>query len=307
MASIKSARSRLALVFTALLLPTPAVKGCSCAERGGTAADEADYIRENSDWYKMMAIARFVNETSYKIVEEGGSPDLEPYPFTYQNTTFIVKEIVFNSDSSGTLLSSAIDIQPDGTMMYQTSTETTCCLCGRTLPAQNIGQDYLLPISISGGLSTCEIICNVEDEFCNGIAVELRDAEETSTTTSTTTITTTESALTTAAKEELEGIISSTTTMTTTTMATTAATVDASRDATTMTTTTTATTAATVDAFRDDKPALVEEPEASATMAAPTAAPTGTQEAHESSPGSKVKTTVTSLICGSAILLGFSS
>ena len=44
------------------------------------------------------------------------------YEYTFQNTTFIVEEILLNMDPNG-ILPPSIAIQPDGTMVYQTSTE----------------------------------------------------------------------------------------------------------------------------------------------------------------------------------------
>merc|ERR1712127_969633 len=104
--------------------------------------------------------------------DETNDDEYEPYEFTFQNTTFIIDEVVYNPSGN---IPSAIDVQPDGTMKYRASTETTSCLCGRSFPADNIGETYLIPVS--GGLSICSIVCNTEDEFCNDLIVELRNDE----------------------------------------------------------------------------------------------------------------------------------
>ena len=145
---------------------------------GDTPAEQAAYIRDEANWIDRYAIATLLNVTSWSSVEDHGgilfdAAVVEPYEFTFQNTTFEIKEIVFNRATTSTSLPNDnwVTVQPDGTMMYEVSTETTCCICGRSFSVQSIGQDFLLPIS--GSLSTCDTICNIEDEWCNDIAVEL--------------------------------------------------------------------------------------------------------------------------------------
>ena len=146
---------------------------------GDTPAEQAAFIRDEANWIDVYTIATLLNVTSWSSVEDHGdvlfnAAVVEPYEFTFQNTTFEIKEIVFNriTTTSTTLPNNNwVTVQPDGTMMYEVSTETTCCICGRSFSVESIGQDFLLPIS--GSLSTCDTICNIEDEWCNDIAVEL--------------------------------------------------------------------------------------------------------------------------------------
>lgn len=147
---------------------------------GDTPAEQAAFIRDEANWIDVYTIATLLNVTSWSSVEDDVlfNAAVEPYEFTFQNTTFEIKEIVFNriTTTSTTLLNNNwVTVQPDGTMMYEVSTETTCCICGRSFSVESIGQDFLLPIS--GSLSTCDTICNIEDEWCNDIAVELRGGD----------------------------------------------------------------------------------------------------------------------------------
>ena len=145
---------------------------------GDTPAEQAASIRDDANWIDRYAIATLLNVTSWSSVEDDvlfNAAVVEPYEFTFQNTSFEIKEIVFDrtTTTSTTLPNNNwVTVQPDGTMMYEVSTETTCCICGRSFSVESIGQDFLLPIS--GSLSTCDTICNIEDEWCNDIAVELR-------------------------------------------------------------------------------------------------------------------------------------
>ena len=173
--SIKSTRSCLLLLLATLSL-LPSVFGCSCMSPGDTGAERADYVR-NSDWVDLVVVATFTNETSYSIDDDdwGG--------LDYQNTTFIVKEILYQRDTNIQLQNfSSIDVQPDGAMVVTKSTVTTCCLCGRSLSADTIGSDYLLEIAQSSDtLSQCGVTCQMGEDLqyemgmCDDTADALRD------------------------------------------------------------------------------------------------------------------------------------
>ena len=176
--SIKSTRSFLLLLLATLSL-LPSVFGCSCMSPGDTGAERADYVR-NSDWVDLVVVATFTNETSYSTDDEDDWGGLD-----YQNTTFIVKEILYQRDTNIQLQNfSSIDVQPDGTMVVTKSTVTTCCLCGRSLSADTIGSDYLLEIAQSSDtLSQCGVTCQMGEDLqyemgiCDDTADALRDDE----------------------------------------------------------------------------------------------------------------------------------
>lgn len=144
---------------------------------GNTGAERATYIKSR-DWTKLVVIARFTNETTYASTDsesesEGG---ISRYPLEHQNTTFTVEEVLFNRDPN-LPLENSVDIQPDGTLVVHKSTVTTCCLCGRSMSAEDIGEDYLLEISTYGdSLSSCDITCRIGDGsgLCDDTADELR-------------------------------------------------------------------------------------------------------------------------------------
>lgn len=175
--SIKSTRSCLLLLLATLSL-LPSVFGCSCMSPGDTGAERADYVR-NSDWVDLVVVATFTNEISYSTDDDdwGG--------LDYQNTTFIVKEILYQRDTNIQLQNfSSIDVQPDGAMVVTKSTVTTCCLCGRSLSADTIGSDYLLEIAQSSDtLSQCGVTCQMGEDLqyemgiCDDTADALRDDE----------------------------------------------------------------------------------------------------------------------------------
>eukprot|EP00956_Cyclotella_meneghiniana_P025203 scaffold52118_cov74-Cyclotella_meneghiniana.AAC.3 len=129
----------------------------------------------------MYAIATLVDEITFaKNAEDMGyepydydDDGREPLEFTFQNTTFAIKEILFNRDTAS--FPNGMAVQPDGTLTYETTTETTCCICGREFDAATeIGKEMLLPISSWGGFSGCDTSCLIEDEFCNELAMLLR-------------------------------------------------------------------------------------------------------------------------------------
>ena len=97
---------------------------------------------------------------------------------TYQNTTWLVKEVVWNS-SKRPYWPRGTTIQNRDTITYEASTETTCCLCGQSFSSNDIGKDMLIPIG-SWQFSTCDIMCNMEDDECNNLAAELKKDDETS-------------------------------------------------------------------------------------------------------------------------------
>jgi len=91
------------LFASLLLLLTTAsnmnfVDGCSCPPgvwEANTPEERATYIRDESG-ESLYVIATFMNETSYEKIDDydyGHDDDtLEPMVFTYQNTTWLVKE-----------------------------------------------------------------------------------------------------------------------------------------------------------------------------------------------------------------------
>lgn len=122
----------------------------------------------------LIVIARFTNETTYIEEEVDYLIGMER-----QNTTFTVKEILFHRDPSmgSKPLDEVMDIQEDGTMVVHKSTVVTCCLCGRSMSAQNIGQDYLLEISKYGdSFNDCDATCRIDGPsgLCADTATELR-------------------------------------------------------------------------------------------------------------------------------------
>ena len=174
MAPIKLFASLLLLLNTASNIIL--VNGCSCDPKlweANTPEEKAAYIRDESgnDFY---VIATFMNETSYEKVDDYdyGDDEYEPMVFTYQNTTWLVKEVVWNS-SKRPYWPKGTTIQNRDTIIYESSTDTTCCVCGRSFSTNGIGNDFLLPIG-NWQFSTCSIICNMEDEQCNDLAAELK-------------------------------------------------------------------------------------------------------------------------------------
>jgi len=176
-----SSLHRIVLLTMALFLFTmPLVNGCDCHYIGGTGAERANYIK-NSDFINLVVIARFINETSWAVDED------EPIDGQYQNTTFAVKEILYNRNPDSPLQNYA-EIQTDGTMLVHKKTRMTCFV--GPLPAQDIGLDYLLEIrklgdsfSSCGCGSTCRYSESASDilrweldkqELCFDTATELR-------------------------------------------------------------------------------------------------------------------------------------
>jgi hypothetical protein len=168
-----------ALLQLLLLLTAPVADGCSCmGNPGNTASEQAKYIVEETDWIEIVAVATFVNETSYADDEMCVGLDNECKPlFEYQNTTFVVNEIVYNRGNDTLTIKNIFDVDDNGTMFYHAKTTTTCCLCGIRLKNTTIGKDYLLPLSGRGGsLTFCSDICLIEDESCNDLATALRSS-----------------------------------------------------------------------------------------------------------------------------------
>lgn len=162
-----------------LLLTAPVADGCSCmGNPGNTASEQAKYIVEETDWIEIVAVAKFVNETSYEDEMCAGLDNECKRLLEYQNTTFVVNEILYNRGPNDTLaIKSIIDVDDNGTMFYHAKTTTTCCLCGLRLKNTTIGKDYLLPLSGRGGsLTFCSDICLIEDESCNDLATALRSS-----------------------------------------------------------------------------------------------------------------------------------
>ena len=189
MTSIKfiTTRPSLLVLLNAImlqLLPTAlVVEGCSCGPAYDlTPAEMATNIRE-SDWIDLYVIATLTNEISYSKIDDTTTtnlaPDLEPYEFEFQNTTFVVKEIVYNRDPGSDELPTGMVVQSDGTTIYETETETTCCLCGRSFAETDVGKEFLLPIAKGGGFIECDTSCYVGEERCDDIANELRGGPST--------------------------------------------------------------------------------------------------------------------------------
>ena len=169
--------SLLVLLLNAiLLLPTALVEGCSCEPTYDfTPAEMATYIRDKSFWIDLYVIATLTDEISYSEIDDinGLAQDLEPLEITFQNTTFVVKEIVYNRNPGSSELPTGMVVQSDGTTIYETTTGTTCCICGRSFAATDVGKDFLLPIT-NGGFNICDTACSVGEERCDDIANELR-------------------------------------------------------------------------------------------------------------------------------------
>ena len=174
---IELAASFLVVVMIMLL---PSVHGCMCSPPPDTAAERATNIMT---WTNLAVIARFTNETHTLMTHDYGPSDLSPSSSPSpepelemrktQVTRFIVKEILYNNPN--TPLENSVEVQPDGTMVVHKSTVTECCVCGRQLPAQDIGNDYLLTIHKYGDrLSTCGYSCRIDNVgLCNETATEL--------------------------------------------------------------------------------------------------------------------------------------
>lgn len=177
MAPIKLFASLLLLLATSNF---SLVNGCSCDPKlweANTPEEKAAYIRDGSG-QSLYVIATFMNETTYEKVDDydyGHDDDtLEPMVFTYQNTTWLVKEIVYNSRRP--YWPRGTTIQNRDTIIYEASTDTTCCVCGQSFSSNDIGKDMLIPIG--GWFSTCSIMCNMEDDECNDLAAELKNGDE---------------------------------------------------------------------------------------------------------------------------------
>ena len=152
------------------------VNGCSCDPKlweANTPEEKAAYIQDESG-EDLYVIATFINETSYEKNDDYdyGDDEYEPMVFTFQNTTWLVKEVVWNS-SKRPYWPKGTTIQNRDTIIYESSTDTTCCVCGRSFSTTDIGNDFLLPIG-NWQFSTCSIKCNMEDEECNDLAAELK-------------------------------------------------------------------------------------------------------------------------------------
>jgi len=157
------------------------VNGCSCPPgvwEANTPEEKAAYIRDESG-ESLYVIATFMNETTFEIEDDTNINQDDEFfePATVQNTTWLVREIVWNTRSSWP--KRGIDIRNRNTIIYEASTETTCCMCGRSFSSNDIGKDMLIPI---GGwqFSTCGIMCNMDDEECNDLAAELKSGDESS-------------------------------------------------------------------------------------------------------------------------------
>ena len=160
------------------------IKGCSCPPdlwEANTPEEKAAYIRDEFLGRDLYVIATFMNETTYEKIDDydyGHDDDtLEPMVFTIQNTTWLVKEVVYNS-SRRPYWPRGTTIQSRDTIIYEASTDTTCCVCGRSFSTNDIGKDMLIPIG--GEFSTCSIMCNMEDDECNDLAAELKNGDESS-------------------------------------------------------------------------------------------------------------------------------
>ena len=156
-----------------LLTSLPTVHGCSCAPQQDTATERANDIINT---VKLVVIASFTNETTYIDVDENrneGPPELEA-----QNTTFIVSEILYDRYPNSSLQNSLEVHESNGTKIVHKSTITECCVCGRYLSPQDVGNDYLITINRYGdSLSICDHSCRLRGDggnLCNETANELR-------------------------------------------------------------------------------------------------------------------------------------
>lgn len=167
-----SAKAYTALILAALL-SIPATESCSCLDPGSTGAERADFIR-NSDWISFVFLGRVLDEASYTTFDTPLDDDLEPYPFDFQNVTFSLNETLIGSTRS---LPSSVFVGDDGAMMVKTHTETTCCLCGQSVPADDVGAEYLISMGGGGSLSVCNINCRTDWNYCADTVAALRSTE----------------------------------------------------------------------------------------------------------------------------------
>ena len=155
----------LLLAFLALFTP-PSTQGCSClGPTGSTGAERAASVRELSDWIHIVFRGAILEKTSYDVGEWE----------TYQNVTWSVDEILYNSNELGSLPAN-VRRDDNGSMTAQTSTMTTCCLCGKTIQGA-VGEEYLVQLSTHRPetLLYCDLTCSIEDNsLCNDTASALR-------------------------------------------------------------------------------------------------------------------------------------
>ncbi|KAL7547447.1 hypothetical protein ACHAWF_010741 [Thalassiosira exigua] len=151
------------------LLPIRSALACSCCDRGGTPAERANYVL-CSDWVPYVFVGRVLNVTSYEIDDDDYIPE-------FQNVTWSVEEPLFNGHEDGSLPQN-VQVGEDGTMTADTSTETTCCLCGMSVWGGE-GARYLISLSGWGGLSMCDVNCIIDPKhgtFCADTVAALRSA-----------------------------------------------------------------------------------------------------------------------------------
>ena len=171
---IKSAASNLVLLVLVIVLLAPSVHGCSCSPPPHTASERATTIM-NSEWTNLVVLARFTKKTAYIDVDENREHGL-PIELKTQNTTFIVKEILFNRDPNSPL-QNIVEVQPDGTMLVHKSTVADGPCPPSSMSAQDIGKDYLLTIHKYGdslGMGPCGNSCHIGGGLCHETANELR-------------------------------------------------------------------------------------------------------------------------------------
>ena len=175
-------QSFLLLCFLFLHAPRmlPGVMACSCAgpaSGGGTGTEIAAKVRENpNNWIHIVFRGIILEETTYS--QEVNFRRDEIWNAEFQNVTFSVDEILFNSDPTGSLPPNVF-VGDDGNMTASTSTMTECCMCGLTIRGTG-GEEYLVQLSTHSPetLNNCDVTCSFGDEYsgriCNDTANALR-------------------------------------------------------------------------------------------------------------------------------------
>ena len=132
------------LASTITILLVPSIHGCECSPPPNTAAERANDIINYSN---LVVLARFTNETTYLVhsydfptnVDDDDDYERIPPEFDTQDTTFLVKEILFNSGDPTNPLEDSVEVQSDGSMIVHKSTCTECC--GRYMSPKDIGNE----------------------------------------------------------------------------------------------------------------------------------------------------------------------
>ena len=146
----------------------PGVGACSClGPTGSTGIERAASVHENpKNLIHIVFRGSILEIFSYK--QEVNLPRDETWNAEFQNVTFSVDEILFNSDPTGSLPPNIL-VGDDGNMTAHTSTMTECCLCGLTIRGA-VGEGYLVQLSTLSPetLNICDVTCSFEDDIFEG-------------------------------------------------------------------------------------------------------------------------------------------